>query len=128
MHTEYEVRILDIDIEKIINKLEKLGATKFAEFNLYSDDAFAKDYIESLDCVTVFQDEIKKNLPAAGFSGDMENTNEIIDFVCECCERTFPGVFNDPNDKSRTVKFNRVTLSRWLGTDDVPISNTLSTR
>jgi len=33
MHTEYEVRILDIDIEKIINKLEKLGATKVAEFN-----------------------------------------------------------------------------------------------
>lgn len=92
----------------------------------YEDESFAEDYIESLDCVTVFRDEIKKNLPAAGFSGDMENNHDIIDFVCECCERAFPGVFNDPNDKSRTVKFNRTTLSRWLESDDVPMSNIAS--
>lgn len=33
MHTEYEVRILDIDKEKIIKKLEELGAKKESEFN-----------------------------------------------------------------------------------------------
>lgn len=33
MHTEYEVRVLEIDKEKFIKKLEKLGATKEADFN-----------------------------------------------------------------------------------------------
>jgi hypothetical protein len=33
MHTEYEVRVLDIDTEKIILKLEALGAEKIAEFD-----------------------------------------------------------------------------------------------
>jgi len=33
MHTEYEVRVLDIDKEKFIQKLEKLGAKKEADFN-----------------------------------------------------------------------------------------------
>lgn len=32
MHTEYEVRVLEIDKEKLIAKLEKLGATKIADF------------------------------------------------------------------------------------------------
>lgn len=103
-----------------------LSATELAVFNTNSDESFADEYIESLDCVTVFRDEIKKNLVAAGYSGDMDNTNDIIRFVCECCEQKFPGIFNDPNDKSRTVKFNSATLSRWLGTDDVPSSNIVS--
>ena len=33
MHTEYEVRVLEIDKEKIIQKLEQLGATKIADYN-----------------------------------------------------------------------------------------------
>lgn len=33
MHTEYEVRVLEIDKEKIIQKLEKLGAKKIADFD-----------------------------------------------------------------------------------------------
>lgn len=33
MHTEYEVRVLDIDKEKIIKKLESLGAKKIADFD-----------------------------------------------------------------------------------------------
>lgn len=33
MHTEYEVRVLEIDKEKLIKKLEKLGATKVADFD-----------------------------------------------------------------------------------------------
>lgn len=33
MHTEYEVRVLEIDKEKLIKKLESLGATKVADFN-----------------------------------------------------------------------------------------------
>ena len=33
MHTEYEVRILDIDKEKIIQKLESLGAQKVGDFD-----------------------------------------------------------------------------------------------
>lgn len=33
MHTEYEVRVLDIDKEKLIEKLEKLGAQKVGDFN-----------------------------------------------------------------------------------------------
>ena len=33
METEYEIRVLEIDKEKIIKKLEKLGATKKGEFN-----------------------------------------------------------------------------------------------
>lgn len=33
MHTEYEVRVLDIDTKKIIKKLEQLGAKKIAEFD-----------------------------------------------------------------------------------------------
>lgn len=33
MHTEYEVRVLEIDKEKIIKKLEKLGAKKIADFD-----------------------------------------------------------------------------------------------
>ena len=33
MHTEYELRVLDIDTEKVIKKLEELGAEKIAEFN-----------------------------------------------------------------------------------------------
>ena len=33
MHTEYEVRVLDIDKEKIIKKLESLGAEKIADFD-----------------------------------------------------------------------------------------------
>lgn len=33
MHTEYEVRVLDIDKEALIKKLEKLGATKVGDFN-----------------------------------------------------------------------------------------------
>ena len=33
MHTEYELRVLDIDAEKVIKKLEELGAEKIAEFN-----------------------------------------------------------------------------------------------
>lgn len=103
-----------------------ISATEFAESNFYSNEDFVEDYIESLDCVTVFRDEIKKNLTAAGFSGDIDSTNDIIDFVCECCERVFPDNFNDPNDKSRTVKFNRTTLSRWIGADDVPVSNIIS--
>lgn len=103
-----------------------ISATKLAENNFYINEDFAEDYIGSLDCVTVFRDEIKKNLAAAGFSGDIDSTEDIIEFVCECCERVFSGNFNDPNDKSRTVKFNRTTLSRWIGADDVPVSNIIS--
>ena len=33
MKTEYEIRILEIDKEEIIRKLEKLGAKKIGEFN-----------------------------------------------------------------------------------------------
>ncbi|MBQ7409795.1 MAG: CYTH domain-containing protein [Clostridia bacterium] len=33
MHTEFEVRILDVDKEKIIKKLEELNAQKIAEFD-----------------------------------------------------------------------------------------------
>ena len=33
MHTEYELRVLDIDTEKVIKKLEELGAEKITEFN-----------------------------------------------------------------------------------------------
>ena len=33
MHTEYEVRVLDINKEEIIKKLESLGATKVADFD-----------------------------------------------------------------------------------------------
>lgn len=33
MHTEYEIRILEIDKEKIVKKLEKLGAKKVDEYN-----------------------------------------------------------------------------------------------
>ena len=33
MHTEFEVRVLDINIQKMIDKLESLGATKVAEFD-----------------------------------------------------------------------------------------------
>lgn len=33
MHTEYEVRVLDINKEKLIEKLEKLGAQKIADFD-----------------------------------------------------------------------------------------------
>lgn len=33
MHTEYEVRVLEIDKEKIIQKLEQLGATKIADYD-----------------------------------------------------------------------------------------------
>ncbi len=33
MHTEYEVRVLEIDKEKIIKKLESLGAKKIADYN-----------------------------------------------------------------------------------------------
>lgn len=103
-----------------------VSATELARFNTECDESFGENYIESLDCVTVFRDEIKKNLPAAGFIGDPNNTADIIDFVCKCCKKTFPSVFDDPNDKSRTVKFNSNTLSRWIGNDDVPVSNIVS--
>ena len=33
MHTEYEVRVLDIDKEKLVTKLENLGAKKIADFD-----------------------------------------------------------------------------------------------
>ena len=33
MHTEYEVRVLEIDKENLIKKLESLGAEKIADFN-----------------------------------------------------------------------------------------------
>ena len=33
MHTEFEVRVLDINKDKIIEKLELLGANKIAEFD-----------------------------------------------------------------------------------------------
>lgn len=33
MHTEFEVRILDIDKENVVKRLEKLGAKKVAEFD-----------------------------------------------------------------------------------------------
>ena len=33
MHTEYEVRVLDIDKDKLIKKLDKLGAQKIADFD-----------------------------------------------------------------------------------------------
>lgn len=33
MHTEYEVRVLEIDKEKLIRKLEELGAKKIADFD-----------------------------------------------------------------------------------------------
>ena len=33
MKTEYEIRILEIDKEKIIEQLEKLGAVKKAEYS-----------------------------------------------------------------------------------------------
>jgi len=33
MHTEYEVRVLDINTEELTEKLEELGAKKVAEFN-----------------------------------------------------------------------------------------------
>lgn len=32
MHTEYEVRVLDVNKDELIKKLEKLGATKIADF------------------------------------------------------------------------------------------------
>ena len=32
MHTEFEVRVLDINKEELIKKLEKLNATKVADF------------------------------------------------------------------------------------------------
>ena len=100
-----------------------ISATELAFFETDVEEAFAEDYIETLDCVTVFRDEIKKNLAAIGFAGNMENTADIIDFVCNCCKNAFPKEFDDPNDKSRKVKFNRKTLSRWLDNDDVPVSN-----
>ena len=103
-----------------------ISATQLAEYNMNSDVDFAEDYIESLDCVTVFRDEIKKNLPAAGFSGDMDNTDDIIKFVCECCTQALPDDFDDPTDKSRTVKFNEDTISKWLRADDVPVNNAIS--
>lgn len=33
MHTEYEVRVLEIDVKKIIARLEKLGAQKVGDWN-----------------------------------------------------------------------------------------------
>ena len=33
MHTEYEVRVLEIDVDAIIDKLEKLGAKKIGDWN-----------------------------------------------------------------------------------------------
>ena len=33
MKTEYEIRILEIDKEEVIRKLEELGAKKIGEFN-----------------------------------------------------------------------------------------------
>ena len=33
MHTEYEVRVLEIDVDAIIEKLEKLGAKKIGDWN-----------------------------------------------------------------------------------------------
>ena len=33
MHTEYEVRVLEIDKEKLIKRLEDLGAKKIADFD-----------------------------------------------------------------------------------------------
>lgn len=33
MHIEYEVRVLEIDVEKLIKKLEKLGAKKVGDWN-----------------------------------------------------------------------------------------------
>ena len=32
MHTEYEVRVLDINKEKLVEQLEKLGAIKIGDF------------------------------------------------------------------------------------------------
>lgn len=33
MKTEYEVRVLEIDVKEVVEKLENLGATKIGEFN-----------------------------------------------------------------------------------------------
>lgn len=46
MHTEYEVRILDINVEKIIEKLESLGATK--EWDCVQK-RYVYDFIPKLD-------------------------------------------------------------------------------
>ena len=57
-----------------------ISATELAGFNTESDESFAENYIESLDCVTVFRDEIKKNLPAAGFTG-IQTTLPILSIL-----------------------------------------------
>ena len=33
MNTEYEIRILNIDVDKVINNLLEIGATKVGEYN-----------------------------------------------------------------------------------------------
>lgn len=33
MHTEYEVKVLEVDSDSLINKIEQLGGTKVGEFN-----------------------------------------------------------------------------------------------
>ena len=103
-----------------------LSATELAEYNTHCDEDFAKDYITELNHVTVFCDEIKKNLTALNFLGNPNNTDDIIDFVCERCEQVLPDIFNDPNDKSHTQKFNRKTLSNWIKQEDVPVSTVIT--
>lgn len=46
MHTEYEVRILEIDVEKVISKLEELKATK--EWDCVQK-RYVYDFIPKLD-------------------------------------------------------------------------------
>lgn len=103
-----------------------ISATEIAYFNMDSDEEFGENYIETLDNVTVFQDEIKKNLKCAGFLGDMNNTEEIVDFICVCCEKELLDDFDNPNDKSRSVKLNKKTLTRWFVNNNIPEINTVS--
>lgn len=102
------------------------SATEIAYFNTDADEKFAEDYIKDLDNITVFRDEIKKNLKNAGFFGNMDSTNEIVEFLCDCCKKELHGDFENPNDKSHCIKLNKKTLKKLIEYGVVTLINNLS--
>lgn len=84
MHTEYEVRVLEIDKDKLIKKLENLGAKKIADFD-YKRRIFNFNPVTDKKWIRLRTDGNKtsltiKELKSLEIDGTKEMEIEVSDF------------------------------------------------
>lgn len=107
MHTEYEVRVLGVDKEKLIKKIEKLGAKKIADFD-YKRRIYNFNPAVDYKWIRLRTDGKKttltiKKLESLEIDGTKEMEIEVSDF-----EET-NNILNELGYKSHTYQENKRT-------------------